>query len=282
LALAAKAPSARQNARNEVMFKSLSTSLLLAYLAFVVLILIFTARYAGFSGYAKVIRDPVTRQALILSLETSTITTVLALLVAIPGAYALSRFRLPGFRILDTIVDMPMVLPPLIMGICLMIFFSPKYSPIGQLLAAHDIRVAYRPIAIVIAQFMVAAGFTVRCLKATFDAQTPRYEQVARTLGCSAGAAFWKVTLPLAKDGILAGAVMTWARAIGEFGPIIVFASAIEGETVVLPTRIFLNMQIGELDQMAAATMMLVIIALVALLVFRRIGGQMISVSGSQ
>jgi molybdate transport system permease protein len=121
---------------------------------------------------------------------------------------------------------------------------------------------------------MVAAGFTVRCMKATFDSLTPRYEQVARTLGCSAGAAFTKVTLPLAKDGIIAAAIMTWARAIGEFGPIIVFAGSTQGKTLVLPTAIFLNMQVGDLDMMAAATMMLVAIAAGALLVFKRLGGR--------
>ena len=274
MALEARAQSSRLSAANEAFFKTWSSGLLLFYLLLVFLILLFTALYAGFDGYAKALQDPVLRDALLLSLESSTITTIIAIIVAVPGAYALSRFRLPGRGILDLVLDLPIVLPPLIMGICLLIFFSPKYSPIGAFLFRHDITVVYTRPAIVIAQFMVAAGFTVRCLKATFDSMTPRYEQVARTLGCSASRAFFTVTLPLAKGGIVAGAVMTWARAIGEFGPIIVFAGALEHYTLVLPTHIFLNMQVGDLEPMAAATMILVAIATIALLIFKRLGGQ--------
>jgi molybdate transport system permease protein len=271
---AAKTHSGRLSAANEVFFKTWSSGLLFSYLFVVTLILLFTALYAGFGGYMKALRDPVLQDALILSLETSTITTILAILVAVPGAYALSRFRIPGRGILDTILDLPIVLPPLIMGICLLIFFSPKYSPVGALLESHHLTIVWTKPAIVIAQFMVAAGFTIRCLKATFDSLTPRYEQVARTLGCSASSAFFKVTLPLAKGGIVAGAIMTWARAIGEFGPIIVFASAIQHYTLVLPTYIFLEMQLGHLETMGTATMILVAIATIALLIFKRLGGR--------
>lgn len=266
--------SSRLSAADEAFFKSWSTGLLLFYLFVVALILFFTARYAGFDGYVKALRDPVLRDALLLSLVSSTITTILAVLLAVPSAYALSRYRIPGRGILDTLLDLPIVLPPLIMGCCLLIFFSPAHSPIGAYLDKRNIIVTYTRPAIVIAQFMVAAGFTIRCLKATFDAMTPRYEQVARTLGCSASRAFFTITLPLAKGGIVAGAVMTWARAIGEFGPIIVFAGSIAHYTLVLPTAIFLKMQIGQLEVMAAGTMILVAIATLALLVFKRLGGQ--------
>ncbi|NIM05985.1 MAG: ABC transporter permease subunit [Armatimonadetes bacterium] len=266
--------SSRKSAADEVFFKSWSNGLLLFYLTLVALILFFTARYAGIAGYTELLRDPDFRGALILSLETSTIATLLAVVVAVPGAYALSRYRFPGQNILDTILDLPIVLPPLIMGVCLLIFFSPAASPIGAFLKEHDLRVAYTRPAIVIAQFMVAGGFTIRCLKATFDSMTPRYEQVARTLGCSSSRAFFTVALPLAKGGIVAGAIMTWARAIGEFGPIIVFAGSISGYTLVLPTAIFLKMQVGDLEPMAAGTMVLVFIATVALLIFKRLGGR--------
>lgn len=274
MAVEAKAQGSRASAVNEVLFKSLSSGLLIFYLLIVLLILLFTARYAGFQGYLKVLRDPTLYAALKLSLQTSTATTILAIIVAVPAAYALSRFKIPGIGILDTILDLPIVLPPLIMGICLQIFFSPFNSPIGAFLQDHNITVVYTWRAIIIAQFMIAAGFTIRCMKATFDSLTPRYEQVARTLGCSASGAFLKVTLPLAKNGTIAAAIMTWARAVGEFGPIIVFAGATAGRTLVLPTAIFLNMQSGDLDMMAAATMTLVAIAAGALLIFKRLGGR--------
>ena len=271
------ADRSRSSAAKEAFFKSISSGFLIFYLLVVVLILVYTARYSGFDVYSRVLRDPDIFAALKLSLVTSTITTILAIIVAVPGAYAMSRFNIPGKNILDTILDLPIVLPPLIMGVCLSIFFSPRHSHIGQFMTAHGIPgVAYTQTAVVIAQFMVAAGFTVRCLKATFDSLTPRYEQVARTLGCSAGGAFFKVTLPLAKDGIIAGAIMTWARAVGEFGPIIVFAGSFAGKTLVLPTAIFLKMQTGELDAMAALTVILVIIAAGALLIFKRLVGRQI------
>jgi molybdate transport system permease protein len=283
LALASREKSYRNSAINEVFFKASSTGLLVFYLLIVTLIMLVTARYAGFAGYVSAAKDPTMRSAIMLSLVTSTITTILALIVAVPGAYALSRFRIPGQKLLDTLVDLTIVLPPLIMGVCLLIFFSPRASLVGMFLDKQfGIRVPYHNYSVVIAQFMIAAGFAVRCLKATFDSMTPRYEQVARTLGCSASSAFLKVTLPLARDGIIAGGVMTWARAIGEFGPIIVFAGSMKGKTLVLPTHIFLNMQVGDLEQMAAATVVLVVIAIIALIIFRRVGGQLISISGSQ
>ena len=266
--------AARPRNGGEALFRSWCNASLVSYAVVIALIISFTARYAGVDGYVRAFQDPAVRGALVLSVVTATIATILALIVAIPGAYALSRYRLPFRGLLDALIDLPIALPPLITGICLLIFFSPRSSFIGQFLADRGWEVVYTRPAIVLAQFMVAGGFTIRCLKSTFDALTPRYEQVARPLGCSAGRAFFTVTLPLARGGIVAGAVMTWAKSIGEFGPIIVFAGSVEGKTLVLPTAIFLKMAVGELEVMAAATMVLILISSAALLLFKKFGGQ--------
>jgi len=206
-----------------------------------------------------------------LSLITSTVTAALAVLVGIPAAYALSRFRLPGSLLLDTILDLPIVLPPAIMGISLLVFF---YMPYGKWLEARGLEFVYTRQGIVLAQFVVAAPFCVRALKAAFDNIDPRLEGVARTLGCSRVRAFWKVTLPLAKSGLIAGAIMTWARAVGEFGPILFFVGTEPTKAGVMPIRIFLDMSIGQVE--SALTMVLIMLAIgtLALLAFKKLGGR--------
>jgi molybdate transport system permease protein len=206
-----------------------------------------------------------------LSLVTSTITTFLAVILGVPAAYALSRFRLPGALFLDTILDLPIVLPPAIMGISLLILF---YMPYGKWLEARGLEFAFTRRGVVLAQFVIAAPFCVRALKAAFDNIDPRLEGVARTLGCSRFRAFWKVTLPLAKSGLIAGAIMTWARAIGEFGPILFFVGTEPTKGGVMPIRIYLDMSTGQIE--SAITMVLIMLAIgtFALLLFKKLGGR--------
>lgn len=267
-------PAAARTRSAEFVFHTWTTGCLGAYIVAIVLVIAFDAAYAGIGGLVDAVRSGEYLFPMKLSFISATVTTAIATVMGVPAAYALSRYRLPGAQAIDVILDLPIVMPPLLMGVSLLVFFSPIHSPIGRFLHAHDIRVVYTVPAVIIAQFMVAAAFTVRCLKATFDSMTPRYEHVARTLGCTSGQAFWRVTLPLAKGGIAAGAIMTWARAIGEFGPIIVFAAAIEGQTEVLPTAIFMRMQVGEVEVAMAGTVLLILLATLALVIFKRLGGQ--------
>jgi len=209
--------------------------------------------------------------AIRLTAITTTITTALSVLIAAPAGYALSRYRFPLHALIDTIIDLPIVLPPLVAGIALLVFFQ---TPIGQWIEAHVMRFVFTTQGIVLAQFVPAASFSVRAMKATFDGVDPRMEQVARTLGCSEAQAFMRVTLPLARTGMVAGAVMTWARAAGEFGPILMFCGATRFKTEVLSIAIFLNMSVGKIEMALSVTIILVILATVALLAFKKLGGR--------
>lgn len=206
-----------------------------------------------------------------LTAITTTITTALAVAIGIPASYALSRYKFPLHSLIDTIIDLPIVLPPLVAGIALLVFFQ---TSIGQWIEAHIMPFAFTVQGVVLAQFVPAASFAVRALKAAFDSVDPRMEQVARTLGCNERQAFFRVTLPLARNGLVAGAVMTWARAAGEFGPIIMFCGATRFKTEVLSIAIFLNMSTGKVEMALSVTLILVIMATLALLAFRKLGGR--------
>jgi len=203
-----------------------------------------------------------------LSLLTATVSTCLAMTVAIPTAYVLSRYHYRGRTIVDTLLDLPLVLPPIALGFLLLAFFQTRP---GEFIQEHGIRFVFEVPGIVLAQFTVVSGFAVRVLKSTFDDLSPRYQQIARTLGFSRWQAFWQIELPLARNGLIAGAVLTWARAMGEFGATVIVAGATKMKTEALPIAIFLKWQSIEIEQGMALTLLLITIALIALLMFRRL-----------
>jgi len=129
----------------------------------------------------------------------------------------------------------------------------------------------YEPAGVVLAQFAVCGAFATRTLRATFAQLSPRPEQVARTLGCTPWQAFRRVTLPEAARGILAAATLTWARAFGEFGPVLVFAGVTRHKTEVLPTTIYLELSVGDLETAMAVSLLMVGVAVAVLLTLRRV-----------
>src|SRR5262249_12879440 len=155
----------------------------------------------------------------------------LAMWVAVPLGYLLARTTFPGKSVVDTLLDIPIVLPPLVIGISLLILFQ---LPPGRAVE-KVIPVTYHIPAVILAQFAVATAFAVRTMRVTFDQIDPRAEQVALTLGCTRAQAFWRVSMPAARRGVLTAATLAWARSLGEFGPVQVFAGATPMKTVVLP-----------------------------------------------
>ncbi len=200
-----------------------------------------------------------------LSLISCTLTTLLSLWVAVPIGYVMSRFQFRGKTVIDTLLDIPIVLPPLVVGLSLLILF--RYMP-DWLSDA----VVYKWPAVVLAQFMVACAFAVRTMRVTFDQIPQRYEQVALTLGCNRQQAFWRVIMPQAKGGLLAAATLAWARALGEFGPILVFAGATRQKTEVLPTSAFLELQAGRTEGMLAVSLIMIAAATVVFIIARTLG----------
>jgi molybdate transport system permease protein len=228
-----------------------------------------------------VLGSPEIRYATKLSLFSSVMTTILSLWVAVPIGYLMSRFHFRGKVFFDAVLDIPIVLPPLVIGLSLLILFQ---TPLGQSveracehvtdwLFGRPLGITYSIPGVILAQFMVAAAFAVRTMRTTFDDISPRKEQVALTLGCTRGQAFWQVLLPEARRGVLAAATLTWARSIGEFGPILVFAGATRFKTEVLPTTVFLELSIGRIEAAVAVSLVMVGMALAVLVAVRLLGG---------
>ena len=225
----------------------------------------FNQRSAVFAS----VLTPETLFALRMSLITCTITAILSLYVAIPTGYLLSRFDFPGKALIDTLLDVPIFLPPLVIGLSLLILF--RQTPLRMLDDAFPIALHWP--AIIIAQFAVAAAFAVRTLRATFDEISPRCEQVAVTLGCSRYQAFMRVVLPEAWRGIITAATLAWARALGEFGPILVFAGSSRMKTEVLPVSVHLELSIGNIEGAVGVSLVMVVIAMSILGLVRFLGG---------
>ncbi|MFP4497174.1 MAG: ABC transporter permease [Vulcanimicrobiota bacterium] len=258
--------------RRELLFQVTFYVLLMLFVGGLASLFLATVLYIDWETFKASVLDPEIQFSVKLSLITASITTVLAVLLGIPVSYALSRFKIPGKNIVDTIIDFPIVLPPAVVGICLLILF--RYPIMQKMQDLSGIEFVYSQPGIVLAQFSIAASFGIRSIKAAFDSINPRFEQVARTLGCSPSKAFWKVTLPLAKDGIIAGIVVTWARAIAEFGPILFFCGATRMKTDVMPVAIFLNISIGHIEMAVAICILMMITSGFTLILFKKLGGK--------
>jgi len=162
-----------------------------------------------------------------------------------------------------------------VVGLSLLILFNSfptRDSSLENWLNGHGVHVTFHIPAIILAQFTVAAAFAVRSMKNTFDQISPRSEMVALTLGCNRCQTFWLITLPQAGRGVLSAGVLAWARALGEFGPILVFAGATRGRTEVLATSVFLEINIGNLGGAAAVSLILITLAISTILVIRIAG----------
>jgi len=157
------------------------------------------------------------------------------------------------------------VLPPLVVGLSLLILF--QFAPVWL-----REMVVYQIPSVILAQFMVACAFAVRTMRATFDQIDNRREQAALTLGCSRAQAFGRVVLPEARRGMLTAGTLAWARALGEFGPLLVFAGATRGKTEVLSTSVFLELSVGDLEA-AVAVSLIMVVAAVSVLIVARVWG---------
>lgn len=206
------------------------------------------------------------RYSIWLSLTSCTLSAVFSLLVAVPIGYLMSRHDFPGKRLLDAVLDIPIVLPPLVVGLSLLILF--QYPPFSWV--ARD--VVYQLPAVVLAQFSVACAFAVRTMKSTFDHIDPRSEQVAITLGCSRSQAFGWVVLPDASRGMMTAFTLAWARSLGEFGPLLIFAGATRMKTEVLSTSVFLELNVGNIEAAVAVSLIMILAALTVLVITRRWG----------
>ncbi len=209
--------------------------------------------------------QPVVRDALWLSLASSTVTLMIALAAGTPLAYLLARARFPGRRLLDTLIDLPIVLPPVVAGVALLMAFG-RRGVLGGALDAAGWDVAFTGRAVIMAQVFVATPFYIRTARAGFQSVDITLEQMAYTLGASRLRTFFRITLPLAAPAVTAGAALCWARAISEFGATIMFAGNTRGATQTLPLAILSVME-TDLYAALAISVLLLGVAFAVLLV---------------
>jgi len=226
-------------------------------------------RYTTAEAMLSVLRAREVRAALWLSLWTTSVTVVLGLLFAVPMGYALSRWRFPGHALVDSIVDLPIILPPLVVGLSLLVFFQ---TAVGRWIENHVVAMVFQRKGIILCQFLTSASFGIRALKLAFDAIDPRIEHVAMTLGCGRAGAFFRVALPMARRGILVGGILIWTRSFGIFGPLMIFGGAVRMRTEVLPTTIYLEPAVGRSEVALAVALLMLALATAALVAVRLIG----------
>lgn len=246
------------------------------YLVLIVAMICADLAFTSPSSLAQALASREIQYAVMLSLVSCSITAALSLLVAIPLGYLLSRQSFRGQALVDALLDIPIVLPPLVIGLSLLILFQVRLAgrSIEEWFQAAGLPVTYRVPSVILAQFAVAAAFAVRTMQVTFDQINPRTEQVALTLGCTRAQAFWRVTLPEGRRGVLAAATLAWARSLGEFGPILIFSGATRMKTEVLSTTVFLELSVGRLHAAVAVSLLMIVAAVAVLLIVRVFGLQ--------
>jgi molybdate transport system permease protein len=201
--------------------------------------------------------DPTVAQAIQLSLFTTLLTTGVTLLAGTPLAYLLARRRFRGRAVLDTLIDLPMLLPPSVAGIALLVAFG-RRGVLGPWLDNAGIELAFSRTAVVMAQLFVAAPFYIRTAISAFERIEREVEEAAEVDGAGSFKVFRYITLPLCASALFGGAVMTWARALGEFGATIIFAGNFPGRTQTMPLAIYIGF---EIDLRIALTLAVILLA---------------------
>jgi molybdate transport system permease protein len=215
--------------------------------------------YGTPSGFLNSFSSDIVVEALKLSLVTTLTTLLVVITFGTPVAYFNARNSYRGKRIIETLIDLPIVLPPAVAGIALLLAFG-RRGLLGQYFDILGINIAFTTTAVVLAQIFVSSPFYIRQATTSFEDVDPEYERAARTLGASSAATFFRVTAPIALNGLVSGALMTWARALGEFGATILFAGNFQGVTQTMPLAIYTALD-SDLDAAVYLAIILVLIS---------------------
>lgn len=213
-------------------------------------------------------QSPVVLEALRLSLATTAISLLIIVVLGTPLAYLLARRTTRLTAIVEVVVDLPLVLPPSVAGLALLLVLG-RRGVIGEGLDAVGLAIPFTTLAVIIAQVFVAAPFYVRAARAAIAGVSRDLQDAARVDGASELRVFFEVTLALARPGISAGLVMSWARSLGEFGATILFAGNVTGRTQTLPLVVYAEFQAGDLEAAIAAASVLVLAAIGVLMAAR-------------
>jgi molybdate transport system permease protein len=213
------------------------------------------------------IGEPEVLKALRLSLITSAAATLIVVLLGLPTAYLMATRQFPGKRLLEVILDLPMVLPPTVAGFALLLAFG-RNGLLGGTLSLAGITLPFTTLAVVVAQVFMAVPFFIAPARAGFGGVERRYLDAAATLRAGEGYTFFRVILPLSLPSVLAGTAMAWARSLGEFGATITFAGNLPGRTQTMPLAVYVQLQ-SDLDRAVALSVLLLLMSGVLLLALR-------------
>ena len=217
--------------------------------------------------FVPLVTSEPSRAAFALSLSTAGTSTLCCLVLGVPMALVLARSSFPGLRVLRSLSLLPLVLPPVVGGLALTWAFG-RHGLLGPAFGAFGVRVGFTTLAVVIAQTFVSLPFLVVSLEGALRTAGRRYEAVAATLGARPSRVLWRVTVPLVLPGLLSGAVLAFARALGEFGATLTFAGSLQGVTRTLPLEIYLQRE-SDPDAAAALSLVLVVVSVVVVALVR-------------
>ena len=236
--------------------------------AFLLLPLVGLLARAPWLSLPELVTDPLVREALRLSLVSATLATALSLLLGVPLAWVLARTRLPGRSLLRALVLLPLVLPPVVGGVALLLAFG-RRGVVGQYLDSwFGITIPFTTTAVVLAETFVAMPFLVITVAGALRAADTRFEEASATLGAGRWTTFRRVTLPLIAPSVLAGAVLCWARALGEFGATITFAGNFPGTTQTMPIAVYIALESSP-DAAIALSLVLLVVSVGILVALR-------------
>jgi molybdate transport system permease protein len=235
---------------------------------FLVLPLVGLLVRAPWKELPTLLSDPTVREALRLSLITATLATGVALVIGVPLAWVLARLRFPGRSLLRALVTLPLVLPPVVGGVALFLALG-RRGLVGQYLDRwFGLTIPFSPLAVVLAETFVAMPFLIVTVEGALRAADTRYEEASATLGASRWTTFRRVTLPMIGPSVLAGSVLCWARALGEFGATITFAGNFPGRTQTMPIAVYIALETDP-DAAIALSLVLLVVSVVILLSLR-------------
>ena len=262
---------ASRHAMRERLFRYSAIGALSFEVLFVGAVVVALIAYTDVRTFFTAVTADETLFSIKLTLVTVTLSTAISMVLAIPAGYALTSYKFPLSSVVDTLLDLPIVLPPVAAGFALLILFG---YYLGDPMEEIGIFLPHSQVGIVVAQFFATMTFAVRSVRAALESVNARLPAVARTLGSNRWRAFRRVTLPLARNGIIAGGVLSWARCLGLFGPVVMFCGATRYRTEILPTAIFLNTSVGRLEEAVAGTLILLLLAILTLILFKRLGNE--------
>jgi molybdate transport system permease protein len=207
-------------------------------------------------------------QALTLSLWTATVSTAISIIIGVPLAWVLARSSFPGQRLLRALVTLPLVLPPVVGGVALLLAFS-RTGVVGRYLDSwFGLTIPFSPLAVVMAETFVAMPFLVITVEGAFRSADQGYEEAAATLGAKRMTVFRRITVPMIAPSLGAGAVLCWARALGEFGATITFAGSFPGQTETMPIAVYYALE-NDPDAAIALSLVLLLVSVAVLVSLR-------------